>query len=76
VIIIFIETAVDLVGRGDRTKDLTSKNYDENLCSENSASTLFGEDCDKEEFNCPWVADGRLSKNHYDIVATIKVAEG
>ena len=62
VITIFVEAAVDPVGREDRTKDFTSENYDENLCNETSAETLSSEDCDEEELNCPWVTDIRLSK--------------
>ena len=58
----FIEATVDPVGREDRTKDLTSKNYYKNLLSNNSAKTLSGEERDKEEVNCPWVVDTRLSK--------------
>ena len=33
----FIEAAVEPVGREDRTKDLTSENYNENLLSEDCA---------------------------------------
>ena len=51
-IIIFAEAVVDPVGREDRTKDLISKNYYENLVSKNSAETLSSEDCDEEELNC------------------------
>ena len=36
VITIFIEAAVDLVGRYDRTKNVTSENYDKKLRIENS----------------------------------------
>ena len=43
---------MDSVGREDRTKDLTSENYDENLLCETSAETLSSEDCDEEELNC------------------------
>ena len=43
----FVETAVDPVGREDRTKDLTIKNYDENLLSEDCAKTFSSEDRDK-----------------------------
>ena len=50
-ITIFVEAAVDPVGREDRTKDLTSENYDENLHSETSAETLSSEDCE-EELHC------------------------
>ena len=35
------------MGREDRTKDLTSENYDENLLSENCAKTFYSEDRDK-----------------------------
>ena len=43
VITIFIEAAVDLVGRYDRTKNVTSKNYDKKLRSENSTETFSSE---------------------------------
>ena len=46
-ITIFIEAAVDPVGCEDRTNDLTSENYDENLLSENCAKTFSSEDRDK-----------------------------
>ena len=69
---------MDPVGREDRTKDPTSENYDENILSENSAKTLSSEDCDEEEFNCPWVADTRLSKARVAelILATINDRQG
>ena len=72
VITIFIEATVDPVGREDRTKDLTSENHNDNLLSENSTKTLSGEDRDKEEFNCHWVADTRLCKTRIaEIIMTI-----
>ena len=40
---IFIEAAVDPVGREDRTRDLNSEKYDENLRSENSVKVLSKE---------------------------------
>ena len=46
---IFIEAAVDPVGREDRTKDFTSENNDENLLSENSAKTLSSKDRKKND---------------------------
>ena len=44
VVIIFVEAFMDPVGREDRTKYLTSENYDENLLSETSAETLSSGD--------------------------------
>ena len=44
VITIFIEAAVDPVGCGDRTEDLTSKNSDDNIRSENSIHIITGEE--------------------------------
>ena len=46
-ITIFVEAAVDPVGREDRTKDLTSENYNENLLSEDCARTFSSEDRDE-----------------------------
>jgi hypothetical protein len=48
VITSFIEAAMDLVGHEDRTKDLSSKKYDENLRSVNSVKVLSNEACDEE----------------------------
>ena len=39
--------AVDPVGREDRTKDLSSENYNENLLSEYCAKIFSSEDHDK-----------------------------
>ena len=47
-IITFVEAVVDPVGREDRVKDLTIKNYDKNLLSETSAETPSSEDCEEE----------------------------
>ena len=57
VIIIFIFIAMHKVGRGTGPRSLLVKT------TTRTAKTLFGEDRDKEEFDCPWVADGRRSKN-------------
>jgi hypothetical protein len=46
---IFIKAAVDPVRRGDRTEDLTSENYDENIRSENSVKIISGQGQDEEE---------------------------
>ena len=46
---IFIEAAVDPVGHKDRTEDLTSKNYDENIRCENSVEITSGKGRDEEE---------------------------
>ena len=51
VVTIFIEAAVDPVGREDRTKDLNSEKYDENLRSKNSVEVLSKEARD-ETINC------------------------
>ena len=62
-IIIFVEAVMDPVGHEDRTKALTSENYDEKLFSETSAETISSEGCEvEEELNRPPVADARLSK--------------
>ena len=44
---IFIEAAVDPVGGEDRTKDLSSEKYNENLRSKISVNTLSKEACDE-----------------------------
>ena len=47
-IITFVEAVMDPVGREDRVKDLTIKNYDKNLLSKTSAETPSSEDWEEE----------------------------
>ena len=56
---------MDPVGHGDRTEDLTSENYDENIRSENSVKILSGEGRDKEE---------TLGRGHQDRTGKIAAA--
>ena len=46
-VIVFIEAAMDPVGREDRTKDSTNENYDEDLRSENPVEAFTSEACDE-----------------------------